>query len=283
VRDDDGREVSTEGVVYVGSMLLSVAVVVLGVISTGASFLVRVGVAGAERWALDHFPSSFVVKYLGLSIFAVLLLVGLAVYVRPRGAPWDRRLGALLILLGAWIVPSLVLQLSNRDVGFDIGLADLAVTVVALVYVLTRWRRLDTAGAVRVGALLVFASLVAGNGYVATRLASRVLAFFTPPAVLLIVAGVLYVVLADSAFASTSSRNFPRETRVLLWLGYLIFVVAVTNYVLVARETEYRIEFDRYGFLLLALPLAAWLAVRSPFTPPEPGDEAGEPSLPAGP
>ena len=117
---------------------------------------------------------------------------------------------------------------------------------------------------VRLGALLVFASLVAGNGYLATRLVSRALAFFAPPAVLLIVVGVMYVVLADSAFASLSSRNFPRETRVLLWLGYLIFVVAVTNYVLVAREAEYRIEFDRYGFHLLALPLAVWLAVRRP-------------------
>ncbi|MEA2686901.1 MAG: hypothetical protein QOE93_2096, partial [Actinomycetota bacterium] len=135
---------------------------------------------------------------------------------------------------------------------------------------------LDTAAAVRLGSLLVFASLVTGNGYVATRLVSRVLGVFTPPAVLLIVMGVIYVVLADSAFASTDSRNFPRHTRVLLWLGYLIFVVAVTNYVLVARESEYRIEFDRYAFHFLALPLAVWLAVRSRFAPPPPAQGEDE-------
>ncbi|MDQ3897725.1 MAG: hypothetical protein M3326_10885 [Actinomycetota bacterium] len=274
LRDDDGHEVPTETVVYVSSMLLSSAIVILGLVTTGAFFLTKVGVESAPRWVLDNFPRTGVAKYLILSTFAVLLVIGLVLYARPRRAPWNRRLGGLLILLGAWIVPSVALQqLSTRDVGFHVGLVDLGLTLLALVYVVVRWRRLDTAAAVRLGALLVFASLVAGNGYLATRVVSRVLAFFAPPAVLLIVVGVLYVVLADSAFASVSSRNFPRETRVLLWLGYLIFVVAVTNYVLVAREAEYRIEFDRYAFHLLALPLAAWLAVRARIAPPEHEEE----------
>jgi hypothetical protein len=217
-----------------------------------------------------NFPSSFVVRYLLIGVFGVVLVAGVALAVRR-----DRALGGALVLIGAWVVPNVALQqLSERDVGFDIGFLDLLLTLVALAYVAARWRRLGTAGAVRVGGLLLFASFVAGNGYVATRLVSRVLAAFTPPAVLLIVIGVLYVVLADSSFASASSANFPRETRALLWIGYLIFTVAVTNYVLVAREVEYRIEYDRFAFHLLALPLAAWLAVRSRFGPaPTTADE----------
>lgn len=218
---------------------------------------------------IDRFPASFVVKYLLLGLFVVVLLAGIALIVRRQGTGRDKALGGAMVVVSAWVVPNLALQqLSERDVGFDIGFLDLLLTLVALVYVVVRWRRLDTPAAVRVGALLVFASLVAGNGYVATRLVSKVLASFTPPAVLLIVIGVLYVVFADSAFASASSANFPRETRALLWIGYLIFVVAVTNYVLVAREAEYRIEYDRFTFQLLALPMAAWLAVRRRITAP---------------
>jgi len=274
----EGAEVSTEAVLYVCALLLSATVVIVGLATTGASFLTRVGVDGAQRWVVDHFPFQFLARYLLVSLFGLVFLVGLLLYLRPRPAPWDRRMGAVLLLLGAWIVPCLVLQqLSDRDVGFDIGLADLGVTLAALAFLGLRWRQIDTSAAVRLGALLLFVSLVAGNGYVATRVVTRVLAFFTPPAVLLIVLGVLYVLLADSSFASLSSRNFPRETRVLLWVGYITFVVAVTNYVLVAREVEYRIEFDRFAFQLLALPIAVWLAVRSRITPPEADPAQPEP------
>jgi hypothetical protein len=223
-------------------------------------FLVNRGAAGAARWLDRNFPSTFVSRYALVGVFGTVLVVGVALLLREHAA-----LGGALVVVGAGVLPNVVLQqILDRDIGFDIGLADLLLTLAALGYLLLRWRRLDAAAAVRLGALLVFASLVAGNGYVVCRLVSRVLAAYTPPAVLLIVIGVLYVVFADSAFASASSANFPRETRALLWIGYLIFSVAVTNYVLVAREVEDRIEFDRFAFHLLALPLAAWLAVRRP-------------------
>lgn len=265
--DDD---VQTERLVYGASVLLSFTLLVVGVVTNVALFLAGRGADGAGRWVLENFPAAFVVKYLLLGVFAVVLLAGLALCVRRGRTGRDRAIGGAMVIVGAWVVPNLALQqLSDRDVGFDIGFLDLLLTLVALVFLVVRWRRLDTPAAVRVGALLVFASLVAGNGYVATRLVSKVLAAFTPPAVLLIVIGVLYVVFADSSFASASSANFPRETRALLWVGYMIFVVAVTNYVLVAREAEYRIEYDRFAFHLLALPLAVWLAVRKPMVPPD--------------
>jgi hypothetical protein len=268
VADDD--DVQTEGLVYGASFLLSFTVVLVGLVTSVSLFLAGRGAEGAGRWVIENFPASFVVKYVLLGLFTVVLLAGVALCVRRGRTGRDQAVGGAMVLVGAWVVPNLALQqLSERDVGFDIGFLDLLLTVAALVYVVVRWRRLDTPAAVRLGALLVFASLVAGNGYVATRLVSKVLAAFTPPAVLLIVIGVLYVVLADSSFASASSANFPRETRALLWIGYLIFVVAVTNYVLVAREAEYRIEYDRFAFHLLALPLAAWLAVRRRIVPPD--------------
>ena len=256
------EDVPTEGLIYGGSIMLSCGVLVVGLVTNVSLFLISQGGNDAGRWVVENFPFSFVGKYLLIGVSAVVLLLGVALVLRRRR---HVALGGALVLVAGWVLPNVVLQqVSARDVGFDIGFVDLLLTLVALGYVALRWRRLDTAGAIRIGALLVFLSLVAGNGYVATRLVSRVLASFTPPAVLLIVIGVLYVVFADSAFASASSPNFPRETRALLWIGYLIFSVAVTNYVLVAREAEYRIEFDRFAFHLLALPLAAWLAVRRP-------------------
>jgi hypothetical protein len=262
IRALQSEDVPTEGLVYGGSILLSSGVLIVGLVTNVSLFLISQGGNDAGRWVVENFPFSFVGKYLLIGVSAVVLLLGLALVLRRRR---HMALGGAIVLVAAWVLPNVVLQqVSARDVGFDIGFVDLLLTLVALGYLLLRWRRLDTSAAVRLGALLVFASLVAGNGYVATRVVSRVLASFTPPAVLLIVIGVLYVVFADSAFASASSRNFPRETRALLWIGYLIFSVAVTNYVLVAREAEYRIEFDRFAFHLLALPLAAWLAVRRP-------------------
>ncbi len=279
VRRRGATGIPTESLVYGGSLLLSSTVVIVGVVTNVALFLAGRGARDAAGWVIDNFPSTFLVRYGLIGASAVVLLAGVAIASRRTPAPYravrDRATGGALVLAGAWVLPNVLLQqVSERDVGFDIGLVDLALTLIALVYVVVRWRRLDTAAAVRTGALLLFASFVAGNGYVATRLVSRVLAAFTPPAVLLIVIGVLYVVLADSSFASASSARFPREARALLWIGYLIFTVAVTNYVLVARETEYRIEYDRFAFHLLALPLAAWLAVRSRFEPASaPGGE----------
>jgi hypothetical protein len=266
------EDVQTERLVYGASVLLSFTLLVVGIVTNVSLFLAGRGAEGAGRWVIENFPASFVVKYLLLGVFAVVLLAGVALCVRRGRTGRDQAIGGAMVVVGAWVVPNLALQqLSERDVGFDIGFLDLLLTLAALVFVVVRWRRLDTPAAVRIGALLVFASLVAGNGYVATRLVSKVLAAFTPPAVLLIVIGVLYVVFADSSFASASSTNFPRETRALLWIGYLIFVVAVTNYVLVAREAEYRIEYDRFAFHLLALPLAVWLAVRRPMVRPDDG------------
>ena len=256
-------EVPTENLVYGGSLLLSASLLVGGLVTNVSLFLLSRGALNASRWVERSFPFSFVANYLLIVVFAVVLAAGVALVMRGHR---HAALGGALVVVGGWVVPTLVIQqVSDRVVGFDISFVDMLLTVIALAYLLLRWRRLDTAAAVRMGALLVFASLVAGNGYVATRLVSRLLASLTPPAVLLIVLGVLYVVFADSAFASASSPNFPRETRALLWIGYLIFSVAVTNYVLVAREAEYRIEFDRFAFHLLALPLAAWLAVRTRF------------------
>ena len=276
-------DVTTEALVYSGSVLLSFTVLLVGLVIQLSLFFASRGASGIASWVSDNFPASFLAKYLLLGVFTVVLVAGMALLVRPRRSLRHQALGGAMVLIGTWVVPNLFLQqVSDRDIGFDIGFVDLLLTLAALVYLVVRWPRLDTPGAVRVGALLVFMSLVAGNGYVATRLVSKLLASFTPPAVLLIVLGVLYVVFADSAFASANSANFPRETRVLLWIGYLIFSVAVTNYVLVAREAEYRIEYDRFAFHFLALPLAAWLAVRSRFSPPEPAtpsvDEA--PSAP---
>ena len=276
IRARPTNDVQTESLVYGGSALLSTGVLITGLVTNVSLFLLSRGADGAGRWVIRDFPLSFIARYGLIGTFAVVLVLGVALLLRGRR---HAAVGGALVVLGAWVLPNVVLQqISNRDVGFDIGFVDLLLTLVALGYLLLRWRRLDTVAAVRLGALLVFASLVAGNGYVATRLVSRVLAAFTPPAVLLIVIGVLYVVFADSAFASASSRNFPRETRALLWIGYLIFSVAVTNYVLVAREVEYRIEFDRFAFHLLALPLAAWLAVRRPI-----GPDAGAPEAEPGP
>ena len=263
----------TEPLLYGGSLLLSTPVLLVGAATSLSLFLVSRGRLRAGRWVQRNFPTGFVVKYLLIVAFTAVLLAGLALLARRR-SPSSGLGPAAVVLLSAWALPNLVLQqLTVRGVGFDIGAVDLLLTLAALAYLVLRWRRLDTAAAVRLGALLLFATFVAGNNYVATRLVSRALATFTPPAVLLIVVGVLWVLLADSAFASVSSTSFPRETRALLWIGYLLFTVTVTNYVLVARETEFRIEFDRFAFHLLALPLAAWLAVRGTFAAPAPEPE----------
>ncbi|MEA2686478.1 MAG: hypothetical protein QOE93_1673, partial [Actinomycetota bacterium] len=128
-------EVPTDGVVFAGSALLATTVVVTGIILSGATFLARVGPGEPDRWVLEHFPFRFMGKYLTLTVFAVVFIIGLSLVVRPRPPPRGRHLGAVLVLLGAWIIPSLVLQqLSDRDVGFNIGLVDLALTLAALVY-----------------------------------------------------------------------------------------------------------------------------------------------------
>jgi hypothetical protein len=73
----------------------------------------------------------------------------------------------------------------------------------------------------------------------------------------------------DSEMASSSSRHFPADSRVLLYIGYLVLSVVILNWVQVTHASDLASVIQRNGFTDIGIPLAAWLFIRRPWTPAE--------------
>ena len=165
---------------------------------------------------------------------------------------------------GGGRIPNTVAQrFLDHPIGFRPALADLLLTVAVAGYLAVRWKDVDGAHATRLAALLVFTWLVAGRGDPLERLGS----LLTLPEVVIIVFGVVFSLLSDSSFAAAASTNFPRESRPLLWIGFLIFSASVSNFIAATHGREITRVVELVGFHYLAVPLAAWLVIRRWFAP----------------
>ena len=196
-----------------------------------------------------------------LVIWLFLFAAGLVLYLRNDALSRRRELGAALILLGAWGIPNTLAQRFFDH--FRPAFADLLLTVAVAGYVAVRWQRVDGPLATRLVALLVFTWLVAGRGDPLERLGS----LLTLPEVVVIVFGVVFTLLSDSSFASATSTNFPRDSRPLLWIGFLIFSASVSNFIAATHGRDITRLSETVGFHYLAIPLAAWLVIRRRFAP----------------
>jgi hypothetical protein len=80
--------------------------------------------------------------------------------------------------------------------------------------------------------------------------------------------GILWTLLSGSAFANGASRAFPRATRPLMWIGYLVLSLAIFNWIEVTHTVDSAPDTLDEGFFRLGIPLAAWLWMRRPFASP---------------
>lgn len=237
-------------VVLVAAAFVLVLLVGLGIL---------VAVVGNSDWAVrlaGHYPLARAneIALLVVSVGAVAL--GWRLAHRRTSSPRAREVGSGLLLMGAWNAPAWAVQLLGLRFGFSFQTIDLAVTLAVLGWLVVRWRRVDAAHASLLLAVAVFSWLVLSRGDYLSFLGG----LLHLPAVVVVVFGILYTMLSGSGFTAESSRRLPRESRTLMFVGYLLLSVTILTWQVIIHQ-ESAISGEA-GFYYLGLPIAAWLLVR---------------------
>jgi len=151
-----------------------------------------------------------------------VILLGIGLWLVFRGRTGARReLGLGLFLMGAWNTPFYVLGVLGVRFQFSNPLLDIVFTLGVALVLVVRWRHIDRFEAVALMVVVVFSWLAFSRGDFITAIANGPLGFLNL-SVVAVVFGIVFTLLADSAMASGSSRQFPRDSRPLLYLGFLV-------------------------------------------------------------
>jgi len=271
-----GEERVKERIVYIGiAAEVSVALVVI-VLTTAASTVASQAnlqsavswLGSVERFVFHHSAALRTIPW------AILLVIGLWLLARGRTAA-RRELGLGLLLLGAWNTPFYLLATLGIRFQFSNPLLDIAITVGIGIVLVVRWRHLDRYEGAALIVITLFSWLAFSRGDFISAIVSGPLGFLGITSAAVVVFGIVYTLLADSAMASGSSRAFPRETRVLLYLGFLVLSTAVLAWVDITHATSaVQGIVSANGFADIGIPFAAWLVIRRPLTRREAADTA---------
>lgn len=204
----------------------------------------------------DWTSSDWFVDYGTVSMAVLAIVAGIWLLRRHRSTKGSE-LGSGLVVVGAWSLPALVLNLLAVPWGFSEQLFDVTITLVLLVLLLVWWRRWEGPGLVAVAAVTVFAWLVMSRGDYLVWLG----AILGLPAVLVTVFGIAYVVASDSTFAAASSRRLPQDSRVLLFVGYLLFSVTILHWNVTSHGSSTDSDAAA-AFFYIGIPVAAWMLGR---------------------
>jgi hypothetical protein len=257
--DADVDEVK-ERLTMTGSFVLSSAVLGALVLLGLAQLILTVTEDG---WAVEY-ADAYPVDMLSdaIPIVASVLSLGFGLWLLRRGSERlgpqrSRELGSGLLILGAWNLPAWVDAATELSWGFSYPTIDVGVTVVVLGWLLVRWRRVDTGEVSLLLAVVVFSWLVISRGDYLSFLGG----LLGLPGVVVVVFGVLYTLLSGSGFTTESSTRLPRESRTLMFVGYLLLSVTILNWLEVIHDPQSPL-FATSSFYFLGLPLAVWLLVR---------------------
>jgi hypothetical protein len=263
-----GEERVKERIVYLGIAAEILPAIVVILLSTAASTVFsQTNIPGTVRF-LDS-VSRFTFRhatFVRAIPWTVLLVVG--AWLMVRGATWARReLGLGLLLLGAWNAPFYLLAAFGVRFQFSNPLLDIVITVGIAVVLVLRWRHIDRFEAVALLVLTVFTWLAFSRGDFIGTIVNGPLGFLGLTSAAVVVFGIVYTLLADSAIASGSSRRFPRESRLLLYLGFLVLSTTVLAWIQITHPTsDLQFTTSSNGFADIGIPFAAWLVIRRPLT-----------------
>ena len=249
-----------ERLTMTGAFVLSAAVLGALVLLGLAQLVLTVTESG---WAVEY-ADKYPVDLLSdaIPIVASLLCLGFGVWLLRTGSQRlgrrrSRELGSGLLILGAWNLPAWIEASTDLSWGFSYPTIDLSVTIAALAWLLVRWRKVDLAEVSLLLAVVVFSWLVISRGDYLSFLGG----LLGLPGVVVVVFGILYTLLSGSGFTTESSKRLPRESRTLMFVGYLLLSVTILNWLEVIHEPQSPL-FATAAFYFLGLPLAIWLLVR---------------------
>lgn len=249
-----------ERLTLTGAFVLSAAVLGALLVLGMAELVLTVTEDG---WAIEY-AQKYPVDMLSdaIPIVASVLCLGFGTWLLRTGSArlgphHSRELGSGLLILGAWNLPAWIEASTELSWGFSYPTIDVGVTVAALAWLLLRWRRVGTGEVSLVLAVVVFSWLVISRG----DYLSFIGGLLGLPAVVVVVFGVLYTLLSGSGFTTESSARLPRESRTLMFVGYLLLSVTILNWLEVIHDPQSPL-FATSAFYFLGLPLAIWLLVR---------------------
>lgn len=268
-----------ERIIYIGIAAEVVApLIVNGLNSAASAVFAQTNSRGAVRFidSMERFTFRNSVTVRAIP-WVLLLLLGLWLVLRGRTAG-RRELGLGLFLLGAWNSPFYVLAAFGVRFQYSNPLLDIVVTMGMAAVLVVRWRHIDRFEAVALAALTVFSWLAFTRGDFISAIVSGPLAFLGLTSAAVVVFGIVYTLLADSAVTSASTRQFPRESRLLLFLGFLLLSTTVLAWIEITHPvSNLQFTVSANGFGDIGIPFAAWLIIRRPVT----RRQAAETALPA--
>ena len=250
-----------ERLVLGGAILLAASVLV-GVLLIGLGELVLA--TFRQTWAAeaaDLYPVSGMSQ--AVPILGSLLAIVAGIVLVRRGwarlePGYSRELGCGLVVVGAWNLVMHVIAALDVNWGFSYRAVDLVVTVAVAVWLVVRWRRLDLAEASLLLAVLLFSWLVMSRGdYI-----SYVGSLLGLPVIVVVVFGILYTLVSGAGFTTESSKRLPRESRTLMFIGYLLLSVTILHWLEAIHEPSIADLNSYAAFYFLGIPMTAWLLAR---------------------
>ncbi len=253
---------ATEALDLAKERLLYGASVALAIPLLYSVLVVGAGIFALVQFEMDHVPG-FVSASNDLADWGAPALSALAVaagiwLMRRRRTPMDVEFGSGLIVIGAWCLPSLLINLTSLEIGFSDELVDVLITLGVVVVVARHWNRIDTRLAVILAAVTVFAWLALTKGDWINLIGS----LFGLPAILVVVVGVAFSLAGDAGFTAKSGRVVPQGARVLLFVGYLVLSVTILHWVEATHAPSGADFQGDAGFFFIGIPWAAWLVGR---------------------
>ena len=291
LRDRRGFDAVKDKIMYGSGVILALDVIALVLVVGAGLFVLAQLDADEVPWFVRSFPSDDVGRY-GKPIVAVAAIATGLWLVRRDRKRTDQELGSAMVLIGAWALPSFLLDLTDLSPGFISPLLDVGLTLGIGVYVACRWRTITRSEAVVLGTITVFAWLVITKGDWITVIGSMA----GLPSVFVIVFGIVYSLASDALFTRTGAQgpphglrpfvlrgatlgttnHVPRAARPLLFVGYLILSVTILNWIVATHGVNDQQASADTAFFQLGIPWAAWLIARRLLSSgaPDPDGEA---------
>jgi hypothetical protein len=261
--NEEATDRNKERLLYGASFMLSVPTLLsMLAVSVGVFLTVQLSNASGYRLIRD-FPTTGLFQYGRIVLAAAAVLLGIYL-LRERppgtgpltGGAARRQLGAGVLLIGAWVLPSVIAEAFDIQLGFHDGLFDILLTFAVAAFMVTRWAQLTSTQAVTGLAIVLFSWVVMTKGDWIS-IGGRAIGL---PEVLIVVFGIGFSLLGDCQFTARSSRSLPEASRSLLWVGYLLLSVTIFHWFVVVHAVDDSEQLADVGYFYLGMPLAAWLA-----------------------
>lgn len=192
----------------------------------------------------------------------IFVMLGLGLYLlgRRRQNPSLAAFGLVIAwfhcLRGLMMTDRVLESLSYRYEQVDI-LATLLLTVLALFWLIRR--RLSPERTIRLLVIALLLALLNQTDFLDNPFSP----LFSFAGVAFLIFGIIWNILMAGSFANLSSPGLPRESRLLLYIGYVLISVAITHWYLVSHNIGKQLTtstINELGFLSIGLPLA-YLAI----------------------